>query len=238
MARELHVSHGLVGILGVVPTEPEIIGVFPEISATVQPHSQEIRFRRGDSLDIPILIQDDQDPPSGVVIARSVLRWAAKQGFGVTERFGVRVRNEGALIIKRSYDPREIEFTRESNGEAILHIKRADTLELPTVPAVWDLELTRPVDHIDTAGATVNLTAGSDVVFGNAVNWQDLGIGIGDILEVQGLTVVILEVLSQTHLKVDFSLWTAENLVDFNLWTGNVKTVATGPFEAIGDVIV
>ena len=44
-----------VGVLGVVFSDPEVIAVFPELSATILPHAQEIRFYRGDDIAIGVL---------------------------------------------------------------------------------------------------------------------------------------------------------------------------------------
>ena len=95
-------SWGFPGILGVVPSNKEVKAVFPSLSATVIPHSQEIKFRRGDSFDIDVQVQNDQDPPSKVDISRSVVRFGAKQGFGPPG--GPNIGNEGAQILKQSYD--------------------------------------------------------------------------------------------------------------------------------------
>ena len=56
--------------------------MFPALSATVIPHAQEVRFRRGDAFAIDVQFQDDYDPPNGVDISRSVVKFGAKQGFG------------------------------------------------------------------------------------------------------------------------------------------------------------
>lgn len=248
MAREAHLFHGVPGILGTWPSNPEIIGVFPELSATIVPHSQEIRLRRGDAVDIEIQVQDDLDPPNGFGLSGAVMRWAAKKGFGETERPGVVVTNDGASIIKRSHDPLEIDFTRDTNGQAILHLRREDTFELPLSPSIWDLEVTKAVEEITpTAGSTVRLTKGSAVVFANGFSWKDLMIMGGDIFFAQGKRVLVLKRLSDITIEVDHSDWENEAAIpaeapgcdpEFCLFRGMTKTVAAGPFVVEGDVVL
>lgn len=248
MARQAHHFHGIPGILATWPSNPEIIGVFPELSATVIPHAQEIRLRRGDALDIEVQVQDDLDPPNGFGLSGAVMRWAAKQGFGETERRGVVVTNDAASIIKRSHDPSEIDFTRDTNGQAIIHLRREDTLELPLSPSIWDLEVTKAVEEITVPpGSTIRLVTGSAVVFANNFSWKDLMVMSGDIFFAQGKRVLVLKRLSELTIEVDHSAWTNEAAIpaeapgcdpEFCLFRGLTKTVASGPFTVEGDVVL
>lgn len=237
MARNPHLSHGVPGILGVFRSDPEVTAVFPELSATVIPHAQEIRVHRGDAVDIHVQLQDDLDPPNPFSLSGGILRWAAKIGYGKTEREGVTVGNEGALIVKRSYDPSGIEFI--SGGKAVIHVSRDDTVGLPFSPAVWDLEATavaEPVVVPPTARA--QLLAGSDtVIAGPGTNWEQLGAANGYLLTIQGRTVMVLNRLSPAHLVVDFSGWTTAPSEAFTLSRGRTRTVASGPFTVEGDVV-
>ena len=221
--------------------------MFPSLSATAIPHDREIRFRRGDSLDIPVQIQDDGDPPEYEPIGGGVLRWAAKIGYGVTEREGVVVGNDGALILKRSYDPKEIEFTQSASGRAIIHVRRADTMNLPLVPAVWDLELTKSASVIDVpSGATVQLVKGSPSVLANGLDFRAMEVMPGDLFAAQGYTVLVTKVTSPIHMEVDFTDWETGSVPasapgsapEFCMFVGKVKTVASGPFVVEGDVIL
>lgn len=245
MARLQHFAHGIPGILGVFPSDQEIVGVFPALSSTVIPHAQEIRLRRSDSLTIKLQMQDDKDPPDGVVIDGAVLRWAAKQGFGIGERQGIQLDNEAALIVKRSYDSSEIEVTSGSNGQALIKLRRSDTHLLPLSPAIWDLEMAKPIESIALPPTgQVQLLASSDIVLALNFQWTDLGVAAGDIFEAQGKRVLILEV-EPTALRVDYSGWTtavvpaqAANCEDqFDLARADIKTVASGPFVVEGDVV-
>ena len=227
----------LYGILGVMPSPKEIIGVFPELSATIIPHSQEIRFHRGDSFNIDVQIQNDEDPPSSIDIARAVLRFSARQGYGNTPSPSTRVRNEGAIILKYSYDSNEISFVNETNGQARIHIKKADTIEHPNVPAIWDIELTRPVEHIEGTTGTVKVQYGDPIVAGLGTNFPE-SIGLGDILHIQDKHVLILQRIDERTLKVDFSNWTSEQGLSYNLYTGNSKTIAGGPWNCLGDAVI
>lgn len=237
MAREDHFTHPApLGILGVFPSNPEIIAVFPELSGTALPHSQEIRVRRGDSLDIDVQFQDDLDPPDPFSVSGAVIRWAAKQGFGKTERAGVTVGNEGALIVKRTYGPSEITV---SGDKATVHVKRKDTIDLPTAPAIWDLEVARPTGNVVLPpNAQVQFMSNSSLVFGLDIDWKALGITNGDLFKAQGRTVLATEVVSNQHLRVDFDGWTPELTSDFQLQRANIKTVASGQFVVEGDVVL
>jgi len=223
--------------LGVYPANPEIVAVFPELSATIVPHAQEIRVRRGDSLDLGVQLQTDSDPPDPFTQS-VVLRWAAKIGFGQAEREGVVVGNDGALIIKRSYSADEIELP--ASGRAIVHLDRQDTVGLPLTFAVWDLEATIPAASITVpALARATLLAGSDVVIAGAgTNWEALGAKAGCLLTIQGRTVLVLGRLSPAHLLVDFSGWATAVSVPFSLSRAVTKTVASGPFVVEGDVVL
>ena len=215
--------------------------MYPELSATVIPIAQELRLHRGDAVDVNVQVQDDKDPPDHVSLAGGVLRWAAKLGFGQTEREGVVVGNEGALILKRSYDPREIEFTSDSNGQAIVHLRREDTRRLPLSQAAWDLEFTRPVGGIEIpSGASVYLVSGSPTAIASGLNWETLQIMPGDLFTAQGKTVLVLTVPSAVHLELDFSGWNTGSLPNsgFRISAGQTKTLASGPFIVDGDVVL
>lgn len=227
------------GILGVYRSNPEIVGVYPELSATLIPHAQEIRLRRGDALNIAIQVQTDGDPPDPMGIDDAVVRWAAKIGYGQTEREGVTIGNEGALILKRSYLPSEIEFGGGA-GRAILHLRRADTLRLPLSPAVWDLEVTRPDHEVAVPEGTVQFVGGSPFAIATGIDWTKLDLRAGDLFSAQGRKVMITGVLSPAHLELDFSGWTtgAVPSAEVKLFTGETRTVASGPFVVEGDVVV
>jgi hypothetical protein len=230
----------LTGILGVVPSNPEVVGVFPQLSSTTIPHEQEIKIRRGDSLDLGVQVQDDDDPPSGVSLLTSAMRFAIRQGPGVPRSLLAvnQVANFDALVLKRSYLPTEIEYTDATNGQAIVHVRPNDTRALPQVPAIWDLELTRRVTMIDVSALRVNLVAGGDVAQAVNFSWIDLGVQAGDLFEAQGTVVLIVEVMNAVQLKTDFVNWTTATQTTFCLYTGNKKTIAAGPFTALGDVVI
>lgn len=240
------------GVLGVVLSDPEVIAVFPELSSTILPHAQEIRFYRGDDLDIGVQIQNDLDPPDKVAISDSVLRFAAKIGAGgvpTSLRNRVVLGNEAALIVKRSYDPEEIEIVSDTNGQVIVHVRREDTWDLPLVAASWDLEITKPVSDIALPSGSVLLSAGSDIAMSTtpSLDWTALRIRPGDLFQAQGRTVLVRAVLSAQHLQVDWSDWTAGILPTSGspppcsdavcMFRGRTKTVAFGPFVPLGDVV-
>jgi hypothetical protein len=228
------IGHAQVGALGIWPSNSEVIGVFPELSATVQSHSQEIRFFRGDSFSIGLQIQNDSDPPSAVDLGVSIVRFAAKQGYGLTNSNGLLIGNAGALIVKRSYDPKEIDVTLGSAGQAVIKIKKRDTLDHPPVPFVWDIEVTRAIQQLASAG-TVRVTEGSDCIQGTGTDFSD--VDLGDIIEVQGRRILILDRIDEQTLQVDFSDWASEDTLDYCLYEAQSRTVAFGPWTALGDVI-
>lgn len=232
------------GVLGVYPSDPEVIGVYPELSSTILPHAQEVKMRRGDDLDLRFQVQNDYDPPDQVLISGAVVRWAAKQGYGVGERDGLFIGNEGALILKSSYSPREISL--DGSGRGTIHVTRADSMNLPLSPAVWDLELTMPKGDIDVpSNASIQLTAGTSIVTAINFTWPDI-ILPGDIFEAQGKRVLVIKRVSPVHLKVDYSAWntmvvpaSAPGYADeFCLSQGSTKTIASGPFVVVGDVVI
>jgi len=227
-----------VGILGVVPSPVEVIGVFPSLSATIIPHQQEIKFRRGDSFDIDIQVQNDQDPPSRVDISRSILRFGAKQGFGCTWNNDLVVGNEGLQIMKTSALASEIEFVNETSGQARIKIRKTDTVRHPLGRMNWDIELTKAVEHIQGTSGTIMVVAGQQLIQGVGTDFLAAGIGLGDIIHIQGKYIMILEVLSSSAMKVDFTDWTTETGLDYNLYRGQSKTIASGPWVCIGDVVI
>lgn len=235
------IGHVQVGILGTWSSDPEVIGVFPQLSATVNSHSQEIRFFRGDSFNIGLQLQNDADPPSKVDLGVSVVRFAAKQGYGITTS-STFVGNEGAIILKRSYDPAEIEVPFGTDGRAIIKIGKRDTMDHPLVPFVWDLEVTKAIESLMVVGS-VTVTEGSDIVMGTGADFS--GVDMGDIFEAQGKRVLILDKLDDQTLQVDFQGWTSESLASgadctnggYCLYVGRTRTVAFGPWTALGDVI-
>lgn len=244
MARKAYYSHPQpVGVLGVYRTDPEVIGVYPELSSTVLPHAQEVRMRRGDDLDLGFQIQNDYDPPDAVLIDNAVVRWAAKQGYGVGERAGLFIGNEGALILKRSSDSAEISFS--GNGRGQVHITREDSMGLPLSPALWDLEITMPVEDVSILTGSVQLMNTSSIVTAMGFVWPKT-LKSGDIFEAQGRSVLVISRISDQHLKVDWTDWTtaivpssAPNCADeFSVHRGKTKTVASGPFVVEGDVVI
>jgi len=234
-SRNFVIASSVPGILGVVPSRVQVRGVFPALSATVIPHSQEIKFFRGDSFDIDVQVQDDYDPPNRVDISRSVMRFAAKLGFGNVP-YGSTIGNSGAQILKKSYLASEIEYVNEVNGQARLKIKKRDTLEHPTIPLIWDIELTSPVEHLTTLG-TVRTSAGDPVIMGTAETDFSV-VDLGDIIHVEGKHVLIIEVLSSHAIKTDFDGWAGGSGQDYNLYRGSSKTIAGGPWTCLGDVVI
>lgn len=230
------------GVLGVLMSDPEVTAVYPELSATIQPHSQEIRFYRGDDLDLPVQVQNDGDPPDAVDITDSVMRFVAKQGFGLSPKsapLSTTLGNDFALVVKTSSDPDQIEMD-PSRGRAIVHLRREDTFDLPLVPAVWDLELIRPRAEISLPESSmVQVSAGNDMVFGlSGIDWTALKIRRGDLIKLQGRVVPVIEVISQVHLRVQFSNWTPAYIPrnQVVLRRGQTKTIAFGAFIVMGDV--
>lgn len=228
------------GVIAVYGSDMEVVAVYPEMSSTILPHGQEIRLYRGDDLDLRVQLQNDGDPPDQVSLDQSVVRWAAKQGYGLVPtslKNRVILGNEAALIVKRSYDPAEVELSDAARGRAIVHLRRDDTWALPSVSAVWDLEVTKPVSDVTLPeGARVQLVPGSDVALAVNVLWSGLSLRGGDIFEADGRRVLVREVLSDMHLRLDWSSWTG-GLTSFQLRRGRTKTAASGAFVLMGDVV-
>jgi hypothetical protein len=230
---------GFPGILGVVPSALEVSAVFPSLSATVLPHAQEIRFRRGDSFSIDVQVQDDQDPPSQVDISRSVIKFGAKQGFGKFQASNdYLVGNEGLQILKQSYLAAEITMVDETSGQARVHIKKSDTAEHPLVPMVWDIELILPTEHLSGQPGTVITQNGDPVIQGVGTDFEAAGIGLGDIIHVEGRHVMVTEVTGPTSLLTDFTAWTGGSGLAYNLYLGASRVIASGAWTCLGDVVL
>lgn len=228
-----------VGILGVVPSAVEVTGVFPALSATVLPHKQEIKFWRGDSFDIDVQVQDDRDPPSLVDISMSILRFGAKQGYGTTFNASqLVVGNEGLQIYKSSALPAEIDFVNETSGRARIKIRKSDTAEHPLGVMNWDIELTKAVEHITPVAGSLLVVNGQQLVQGVGTDFVAAGVGLGDLLHVNGKYLMILSVVSPTVMTVDFTDWVTGPIADYNLYRGHSKTIASGPWNCVGDVVI
>lgn len=237
--RDPIVGFATVGILGVVPSAVEVTGVFPALSATVLPHKQEIKFRRGDSFDIDVQVQDDRDPPSMVDISMAILRFGAKQGYGTTfNSANLVVGNEGLQVYKTSALPAEIEMVNETSGRARIKIRKSDTTEHPLGVMNWDIELTKAVEHITPVAGQLLVVNGQQIVQGIGTDFIAAGVGFGDLLHVNGQYLMILEVLAATSMKVDFTDWVTGTIDDYNLYRGHSKTIASGPWNCVGDVVI
>ena len=231
---------GFPGILGVMPITPlEVKAVFPILSATVIPHAQEIRFRRGDSFSLNVQVQDDQDPPNTIDISRSVIKFGAKQGFGKYQvSNNVLVGNEGLQILKQSYLPTEIAMVDETNGRCRVYIKKSDTHNHPLVPMNWDIEIIIPTQHINNQPGTVITQAGDPVVQGIGTDFEAAGIELGDIIHVEGRHVMVVEVTGPMSLTTDFTHWTGGSGLEYNLYLGTSRVIASGPWTCLGDVVL
>ncbi len=154
------------GILAVFPANQEVFAVYPTLSSTILPHRQEIRFFRGDSFTFHVATQNDAQPPSNVDISRSVIRFAARQDFASYTYANPADWNDSAVILKKNYVTDQISVTNEINGHFDVKIKRADTILHPLGRMGWDLEVTRPTEHLAGQPGTVSVQAGSPLITG------------------------------------------------------------------------
>jgi len=232
-----------VGIVGMVTSDPEVTAVFPTLSSTVLTHSQEIRFFRGDSLDIAVTIQDDSDPADPVRLENCILRWAAKHGHGLVPtslRNRVILGNESALLVKTSDRATEIEIVSEAKGHAVIHLEPTDTFLMPGgVPAIWDLELVKATHDVPIPPGSVAVSAGSNTVMSLSVplNWTTSGLRLGDLLRIQGKLTRIVAIDGPQHLRVSRDDWSTEVTSNVVAWRSKTKTVAYGSFVVLGDVV-
>lgn len=212
--------------------------MYPELSSTILPYSQEIRFHRGDSFTFHVSTQNDAQPPSTVDISRSVIRFAARQDFASYTYVNPSDWNDSAVILKKSYSPNQIEVTNEINGKFDVKIKRADTIFHPLTRMGWDVEITRPIEHLTNQPGTVSVMPGSQYVIGLGTDFTTAGLELGDIIHVQGLHVLVTNVLDERTAEVDFTDWTDESGLSYNLYKGETRTVAGGPWNCIGDRVI
>ena len=229
------IASAFVGILAKYPSDPEVKAVFPTLSSTLIPHSQEVRFYRGDSFDIAVQVQDDHNPPEKLSIARAVMKFAAKLSLGVTPGSQIILADEASTVIKRSSDTEEITFANEVNGQALIHIQRDDTIDHPFQGGMtWDVQLTLPTSHVEEMTGTISTQDGTKVIMGSGTNFGLLR--AGDILHVEGKHVLITRVIDDRALEVDCTSWEGGSGLDYNAYHGRTRTVASGPWECVGDV--
>jgi hypothetical protein len=226
------------GILAVFPANQEVFAVYPELSSTILPHRQEIRFYRGDSFTFHVSTQNDAQPPSNVDISRSVIRFAARQDFAGYTYANPEDWNASAVILKKSYVTNQIEVTNELNGQFDVKIKRADTIFHPLARMGWDVEVTRPTEHLAGQPGTVSVQTGSPLITGLGTDFTAAGLELGDIIHVQGLHLLVTDVLDERIVQVDFTDWTNESGLSYNLYKGETRTVASGPWTCIGDRVI
>jgi hypothetical protein len=81
---------------------------------------------------------------------------------------------------------------------------------------------------------------------GDHITWQQggfhdglaAGFGLGDLLHVNGKYLMIISVTSPTVMTVDFTDWVTGPIDDYNLYRGHSKTIASGPWNCVGDVVI
>ena len=134
--------------------------------------------------------------------------------------------------------PQEIEFIDETNGQCRIHIKKSDTYEHPLVPLQWDLEIILPIEHLSDQPGTVITQSGDQVIQGIGTDFVTAGIGLGDIIHVEGRYVMIVAVDSPTAIRVDFTGWTGGSGQTYNLYRGASRVIASGPWTCLGDVVL
>lgn len=226
------------GILAVFPANQEVFAVYPELSSTILPHSQEIRFYRGDSFTFHVSTQNDAQPPSSVDISRSVIRFAARQNFASYTYENPADWNASAVILKKSYDENQITVTNEINGKFDVKIKRADTIFHPLTRMGWDIEVTRPIEHLASQPGTVSVQTGSPYVTGLGTDFTTANLEMGDIIHVQNLHVLVTNVLDERTAETDFSDWQNATGLTYNLYKGETRTVAGGLWNCQGDRVI
>lgn len=225
------IAHTQIGARGVWRRDPEIVAVFPTLSASVQAHAQEIRFRRGDAFALRVQVQDDQDPPDQVGIDGCFARFAVKQGYGQTDAYRSFLGNEAATVFKTSAVPRDILLG--SGGRLTVFIDSGDTRDHPMVPFVWSLEITRRAAEIDVPG-TVTVVSGQKQI--PATDPQLDAIRVGDLLEIQGTRVRVAEIRPD-HFVTDHDGWTTALFEPWRAWRGDSRVVASGPWVAEGSTL-
>ncbi len=61
---------------------------------------------------------------------------------------------------------------------------------------------------------------------------------MGDIIHAQGLHLLVTSVLDERTVEVDFADWTNESGLTYNLYKGETRTVASGPWNCVGDRVI
>lgn len=222
--RTIHRFHG---ILGAFCQQQEVFAVYPTISATAQPHRTDIIFRRGESFQIPVTIQDDLDAPQPFDISNCLLRFSVKLGPGVVPgNITATIGLEGAHIVKRNTPGGGIEVTRPGQGNAKISITRADTADHPLgMGYTWDLELIRILDQIPTTG-TANLRNLESIITGNGTSFRSAS--AGQIFTAQGIQTLITEIISDEAVATEHLDWTSSRRETYSISQSESRIVASG----------
>lgn len=224
------------GILCVLPRDPTVDATFPMLSATRLPHTQEIRLFRGDSFRIGVRLQDDADPPNTVSLAGALIRFSVKQGFGSYVQPQL-VGNDAAMIRKASTDPNQIVIKNEASGLFQIYIDESDTYDHPVVPAVWDIEITRPDPERAPVSRGVTVVSGMSAI--SPFDPRDTfpsSISRGHLVSLQGRLVRVVRRISDRHVEVDGTDWTTEPNATAVFTPTLTRTVASGDWICAPDV--
>jgi hypothetical protein len=224
------------GILCTLPSDPELDGVFPQLSPTRLSAAQEIRFYRGDSFRIGVQLQDDRDPPSGVSLVGALIRFSAKQGFGKYVQPQI-IGNDAAMVRKTSRDENQIKVVDEANGRFLIFIDQTDTYDHPVVQAVWDIEITIPDPERPSVDIDVTVQSGVDVLMPfSPADAFPTWVARGHLVSVQGKTAMVVRRIDDRHVQVDSTDWTTEAQTCATLSRTYTRTVAAGPWICAPDV--
>lgn len=198
----------------------------------------------GDSEDILITVTNDATPtPALIDLSAAVDATAGRKAIArfAVKRMPAFEGNDEALVFKRSYNPGEILFLAQSGGtlgQLKIYVDKPDTDVVSAGTFRWDLEITRQ-DFLRTAAGTIDVEVDSDIVTGHGTSFSLAK--VGDVLQPLGSSntqpVKVLEVVSNTSLRVEHAGFTTESGIAFELRRGKSKTVARGPFQVAQSVV-
>jgi len=187
-----------------------------EKTGTLNVHSQEVRFRRGEAFDLTVTMTGNTDSVRAV--------FSVRLGSGATTSGD---QEEDYLIKKTSYDGGSDLVSR---GKAVVSITRGDTINHPYGEGYrWQLEMSSARNRVSAmAPAKVLPVAGSNLVFGRELAALAK---VGQLITIGDKTGAIISVLNGV-VATDRNDW-GKLQGTASLQDAEVSVVASGPWVCV-----
>jgi hypothetical protein len=199
-----------------------------------------ISVNRGDSDDLLFTVMDDAASPAAVDLSKATDGTASRRAIlkFVVKTVPVNQASPEELFLRTSYADSEIMFATQSGatlGQATVMLDKPD-IETADVDVsyAWGLDVIRQdALRAGASAGTVSYVNGSATVLGSGTAFGNAK--AGDVLQPLGVfngrPVIILEVVSDTELLMDFDTWTTEPGVAFEIRRGKHRLAVRGPFD-------